>query len=151
MKKAFIQLALKHHPDTADKSSINYDNNTSFHDIRHAFESICDNGNGGATLANENNDYEQWTDESLDEWFYKETGHYFFGFAMSSKQRQEMTQVSNHMSPGGLDKGGMWEMANAIAKQQQNGSSNVQEDPLQVTSGRREDDRVTSRRRRRKR
>lgn len=145
VKQAFVKLALEHHPDTAEKKK---DDNTSFHDIRQAFESIVETDNGRAVLSTEDQQQQQWTDESLDEWFHQETGQHL-GFHMNLKTRQQVAHVSNNMAPGGLDKGGMWAMADHIAKQQANSNGNsMEEDPLHVTSGR--NDTITSTRRRRK-
>lgn len=143
-KKAFIQLALKHHPDTAaDKTRRNDDK---FSQIREAFESIVDD-NGRAILRN-NSNTSTWTDESLDAWFYYETGKHL-AFHMDAKTRREVAQVHETMAPGGLDKGGMWQMAAMIATRKTTG----EEHPLQVTCGRQDSSNKTTsagRRRRKK-
>lgn len=143
VKKSFVELALKHHPDTAENKSKHTDE--TFNDIRQAFESIRDE-NGRAVLDSLSND---WTDESLDTWFYQETGQHL-SFHMDSTTRREVAHVADTMSRGGLDTGGLWDMANTIAKRGSTG-----EDPLQVTCGRQDDaknnsDSTGRRRRRRK-
>jgi len=139
VKKAFVELALQHHPDTAEDKSQQSD---TFTTIRQAFESIR-NDNGRATVVQGDS---EWTDKSLDAWFYRETGQHL-SFHMDSSTRREVARVAETMSPGGLDKGGMWAMADMIAKQGTSGG----EDPLQVTCGRKEaKSNATSGRRRRK-
>ena len=145
VKKAFVQLALKHHPDTATDKSRQDDN--TFSQIREAFESITDD-NGRATVRN-NKTSSIWTDESLDSWLYQETGHHLLAFSMDANTRRQVTHVHETMAPGGLDKGGMWQMASMIAKQ---APTTGHEDPLQVTCKRHDLDnnKTSSGRRRRK-
>ena len=130
VKKAFVKLALEHHPDTAHDKSLSHE---TFASIRQAFESIR-NDNGRATTADgvDNNNHTEWTDESLDSWFYQETGQHL-SFHMDSSTRQEVKEVAETMSRGGLDTGGLWDLANMIARQERNKTAG--EDPLQVTCG----------------
>lgn len=118
VKKAFKKLALKHHPDTTTNKSDA--NGQIYWKIREALETIL----AGNDSQNENH---------LAQWFHDETGlSYFY---MTAATRNELTHVANNMSPGGLDRGGMWEMARTIARQQQQRGGSLQEDPLQLTQG----------------
>ena len=121
VKQSFVQLALKHHPDTSPNKS-----GDTFARIRAAFEAIRDD-DGRATLVGE----AQWTDDSISTWFHDETGQRL-RFHMNAATRREVAHVANTMSTGGLDRGGMWEMARAVAQAQ----GNKGEDPLQATSSR---------------
>lgn len=134
VRQSFVQLALKHHPDTSPNKS-----GHTFASIRAAFEAIR-NDEGRAALVGE----AQWTDDSLSTWFHDETGQRLC-FHMNSATRREVSHVANTMSPGGLDRGGMWEMARTVAQAQ----GNTSEDPLQVT-GTFEPNATTQQRRRRR-
>lgn len=107
VRRAFVQLALKHHPDRETGSA------EEFVRIREAFEAIVDSGGEG----NPHNS-EGWSQEELREWFHEETGD-FLAFDMSEATRKEVIHVYNTMSQGGKDKGGYWEMARQLAEREQ--------------------------------
>jgi DnaJ domain len=123
VKKAFLKLALEHHPDTS-KSSPSSSAET-FTQIRQAFESI-QHVNGQATIVGAIP--EKWNDESLQSWFHQQTGQNL-SFRMDAATRRQVADAAA-MSPGGLDKGGMWELARTIASEEK--SSPVMDDPLQL-------------------
>lgn len=126
VKKAFVQLAFRHHPDTSNNKNSNQkdsdkdDPGNSFVRIRRAFESI-ENVNGQAVHATEENTT-AWTDETLTTWFHQETGQHL-SFKMDASTRLQVANVSRTMSPGGLDRGGMWELAASVARQQEEGEA----------------------------
>eukprot|EP00521_Asterionellopsis_glacialis_P001226 CAMPEP_0195260172 /NCGR_PEP_ID=MMETSP0706-20130129/8423_1 /TAXON_ID=33640 /ORGANISM="Asterionellopsis glacialis, Strain CCMP134" /LENGTH=187 /DNA_ID=CAMNT_0040313855 /DNA_START=111 /DNA_END=674 /DNA_ORIENTATION=- len=141
VKQAFIKLALQHHPDTAPKTSSSSSasevqqskksTTELFFQIRHAFESIRADDQGKAILVKEEyttttttprgfqegTEY-RWSDEEMTAWFHQETGHRL-SFYMDDLTRHEVIQVSKTMSRGGLDKGGMWEMAASLEREEQ--------------------------------
>lgn len=119
VKRRFIELALKHHPDTSQRDENDYDEKDGaevFIQLREAFESIRENSDGTARLANSGED-SSWTNDEFQAWFYDETGHQDIMFKMDLKTRKDVIDIANHQAQGGLDKGGMWEMARAMAEQ----------------------------------
>lgn len=63
--------------------------------------------------------YNDCDDSSFNDWFYQETGT-SLSFYMDSATRKEVADVvTSNMSPGGLDRGGMWEMARMIAREEE--------------------------------
>ena len=83
VKRKFLQLALRHHPDTSTDQKANSD---TFVKIREAFEQIKENfakRGDGDDMAN------SWlSEEEFDEWFYEETGQ-----KMDAAMRREVMQV----------------------------------------------------------
>ena len=142
VKRRFIELALKHHPDVStheddrtaaadgeknprddDATSRRRDAKSAeeFIRLRQAFEAIRENADGTARLALDGDDdsTHSWrTEEEFQAWFYEETGHQDVMFKMDFQMRKEVIDVANSQSQGGLDKGGMWEMARAMAEQE---------------------------------
>jgi hypothetical protein len=49
---------------------------------------------------------------------YEETGHQDIMFRMDMSTRREVIEIAESQSQGGLDRGGMWEMARAMADQE---------------------------------
>ena len=58
------------------------------------------------------------TDDEFHAWFYEETGHNDIQFRMDLSTRKKVIKVANSQSQGGLDRGGMWEMARAMEEQE---------------------------------
>ena len=114
VKRRFVELALRHHPDASDDSD-----SSEFVRIRQAFESIRETENGMASLATEG-ESSRWSDEEFQAWFYEETGHQDILFRMDVATRKEVVEIANTQAQGGLDRGGMWEMARAMAEQEKN-------------------------------
>jgi hypothetical protein len=136
VKQSFVKLALKHHPDTSPDTT---ESGETFWRIRAAFEAI----QNGATVARDS--AEKWNDnDALSNWFHEETGLQF-NFHMNAATRRELAHVATTMSPGGLDRGGMWEMARTVAQQKISA-----EDPVQITGTRKMNTTITKQRRRRK-
>jgi len=117
VKSAFLRLALKHHPDMKTGSA------KEFTRIREAFEALREGPNGLCVLHSHHTDNSTapWTDESLYKWIHRETGQ-DLSFRMDSNTRRQVAKAST-MSQGGLDKGGMWEMARMIALEEQQNPS----------------------------
>lgn len=167
VKKQFIKLAMLHHPDKlsqrkkglSDEEKRNA--SKSFIYYRNAFESIKEMPNGGATYvgggpAGSDDDHQK--ESEFNSWFHKETG-YTVPFSMGDIQTfmdptvlKEVAEITKGMSPGGLDKGGMWELAAHIRNQ----SEKIDHDslPLHLSSGGKpskgNDDNQKTRRRKRK-
>ncbi|OEU16165.1 hypothetical protein FRACYDRAFT_143143, partial [Fragilariopsis cylindrus CCMP1102] len=113
VKRRFIELAMKTHPDrdAADE----------FIRLRQAFEAIredLDDGTARLTTDGEDNNV-AWSDDNYRAWFYEETGHQDVMFKMDLAIRKEVIDIATQ-SQGGLDKGGMWEMARNMAEQERN-------------------------------
>jgi hypothetical protein len=112
VKRKFVELALKYHPDTSD---IENGDAEEFIRLRQAFETIREQEDGSASLME--NGERVWTDEEFQSWFYEETGHQDIMFRMDMSTRREVIEIAESQSQGGLDRGGMWEMARAMADQ----------------------------------
>jgi hypothetical protein len=117
VKSSFVQLALAHHPDRPG-GTVN-----EFLKIRLAFESIRELSDGTSQVVSQHNssshlngdDSSDHDDCSFADWFYHET---HLNFHMDSKTRKEVADMVDTLSPGGLDRGGMWEMARTIAREE---------------------------------
>lgn len=132
VKGRFLEMALQTHPDLVNQhqSSDDKDGQKSdgssdpqrlvddFVKLRQAFEAIRENSDGSARLA-QDSEASSWSDESFQAWFCNETGHGDVMFQMDFKTRKEVAEAASQ-AQGGLDKGGMWEMARAMAEQQKN-------------------------------
>jgi DnaJ-class molecular chaperone len=114
VKRRFVELALANHPDISKDA-----NSSNFIRFRKAFESIQESHDGGAK-ERESRDSSGWTDEEFQAWFYSETGHQDVHFGIDLATRKEVIHVANSQSQGGLDRGGMWEMARVMAEQENN-------------------------------
>lgn len=131
VKRRFLELALETHPDVVHKQQPADDGkkDTSkdspkrlvedFVKLRQAFEAIRENSDGTSRLAGDS-EASSWSDESFQAWFHNETGHSDVMFTMDLQTRKEVAEVASTQAQGGLDKGGMWEMARAMAEQQKN-------------------------------
>ena len=113
VKRKFVELALKYHPDTSDIENRDAEE---FIRLRQAFETIREQEDGSASLME--NGERVWTDEEFQSWFYEETGHQDIMFRMDMSTRREVIDLAESQSQGGLDRGGMWEMARAMADQE---------------------------------
>jgi DnaJ-class molecular chaperone len=114
VKRRFVELALKHHPDLSDEQG----DSTEFVRVRQAFEMIRETEDGRAKLSSAG-DGSGWSDEEFQAWFFEETGHQDLLFRMDRATRKEVVEVANSQSQGGLDRGGMWEMARSMAEQEE--------------------------------
>lgn len=117
VRRAFVQAALQHHPDSGGSAA-------DFVRIREAFEEIQ------AAAANNNKEYDGdtshnataaprgWSVDELQEWYRQETGE-FLSFSMTESTRQEVIQVYNDMLKGGkVPKGGYWDLARQLTERE---------------------------------
>lgn len=124
-KQRFLQLALKHHPDHAatkegDEPSEQAKSKMAddFIRLRKAFESLKETMDGDIAQVEEGES--SWTDEEFNAWYYEETGHSDLMFRMDMKTRREVIDVvKNAQAQGGLDRGGIWEMARRMAEEEE--------------------------------
>ena len=127
-KRRFFELALQHHPDTSKSNNPNSSNNTNedrdknmkeFIRFRQAFEALRE-GKDGTIYTSDEEDGSLWSsDEEFNAWFYEETGHADIMFRMDIKTRKEVIDVFKNQAQGGLDRGGIWEMARKMAEQEE--------------------------------
>jgi hypothetical protein len=119
-KQRFLELALKYHPDHATKRECGDEGNSTRTDdfirFRQAFESLKEDMNGNVTQVDEGES--TWSDEEFNAWYHEETGHSDLMFRMDMKTRREVIDVVNEQAQGGLDRGGMWEMARKMAEEE---------------------------------
>jgi DnaJ-class molecular chaperone len=129
VQKAFVKLALEHHPDTAEHATTE-----GFVRIRHAYERIRDGDkknkknpfsrseNDETTTAyNTHNppqnpgdiDRADWTEDDFLDWFHDQTGQ-----RVSSAQRRELIELHRSRVPGAVYQGSMWELARRLAQEQ---------------------------------
>ncbi|GKY94365.1 hypothetical protein MPSEU_000402400 [Mayamaea pseudoterrestris] len=145
VKRAFLQLALMHHPDRAETKS-----SERFIEVRQAFEEIVSNSNSNGNNNNSTTTPNGWSREHIQDWWKSQhhdaaTTTDFVNFDMTDETRHEVIQVYRTMAAGGRDKGGYWDMARQLAERE---SANDGEPPptrLLETSE------TTTRRRRRNR
>jgi DnaJ-class molecular chaperone len=146
VKRRFVELALKHHPDVSDNADGGEVDE--FIRLREAFEVIRENEDGTARLSEDEGN--GWSDDEFQAWFHEETGHQDLMFRMDLSTRKEVIDVVKKQSQGGLDHGGMWAMARAMAEQQESlkKQKNTIKASITVESGSNSD--ISVRRRRRK-
>ena len=114
VKQKFLQIAMKHHPDTtnAESDEERDEHRQVFVAARMAFEDIVEGPDGMAIMRSESD--EAWDDEELNEWFHQESGGHDMPF-MDVKTRKEVSRVMEEIG-GGLDRdGGMWTLARMVA------------------------------------
>jgi curved DNA-binding protein CbpA len=109
VQKAFIKLALEHHPDTTDRD----DKKSSEHfiRIRTAFERIRDLQEPSSD--DKDHTILAWTEEDFLQWFYEQTGQ-----RLTSEQRRELVQLYRTQIPGGRYDGPAWELARRLVAEQ---------------------------------
>jgi len=124
VKERFVKLALQHHPDRQEQdgnsggsnnaaASTSTENTTTFIQVRQAFEVIREGHNGIAQATHES----QWSDDELRKFMEEQTSE-FLSFKMDHETRQAVIQTVTNLSPGGLDRGGTWEMARMLAQRE---------------------------------
>lgn len=116
IKRTFLKLAMKNHPDTASFESEEEKAKSveRFMFIRSAFESIVETEDGYAEIAKKKGD-----DSSFESWFYEETGHEApdpFSFQLDPDTLREVAEMREVNQNGGLDRGGMWAMATMVTQ-----------------------------------
>lgn len=125
VKKRFLELAMKHHPDRAANENSSSDDNVNkqngvkdFIRFRQAFERIQEDANGMTTVGDGDDASHQWTDEEFNAWYSEETGRdSSLTFRLDMKTRQEVIDVVKKQAQGGLDRGGIWEWARRLAEE----------------------------------
>lgn len=124
VRAAYRNLALVHHPDTADKSSSNGSevDARNFNRIKEAFDAIVEGPGGLAVLRGrhsaKSSDYYSAKDNDgansdNNNVQHHEKSHTFLHPTLNPSILREVAQVAD-MSPGGLDRGGMWQYANMV-------------------------------------
>ena len=128
-----MKLALQHHPDRQgggeDKTPNTTDTTATFIQIRQAFEVIREGKNGRAEATDES----QWSEEDLRE-FMEEQTTAFLSFKMDHETRKAVIQTVTDLSPGGLDRGGTWEMARMLAQREKGAPFHGSPDAKRVTA-----------------
>jgi len=113
IKKAFIKLSLRVHPDLAteedakeagkDLASLRKERKAEFIHVRNAFESLISGDEGNESdEKNESKRQPKW-----DNWFGIQTNGARFAFEADESTRNQMLETAK-LSRGGLDKGGLW-------------------------------------------
>lgn len=167
VKRRFLEVALETHPDVVLNQSEKGDDDDGgnaaaskdpqrlvedFVKLRQAFEAIRENSDGSSRLS-EDSDASSWSDESFQAWFHNETGHSDVMFNMDIQTRKEVAEAASQ-AQGGLDHGGMWEMARAMSEQQKNMGNlkkkHAGNQTQRVEAGKKDSDNNQRRRRRRK-
>ncbi|KAL7556364.1 hypothetical protein ACA910_006290 [Epithemia clementina (nom. ined.)] len=122
VKRNFLKLAMKHHPDTAqartkDEVALNRE---IFMNIRAAFESIVEGPQGIAILRSESD--KKWEEEELNNWFKQETGGFDMPF-LDPKTIKEVADMTTKLGgDAGLDRdGGMWTLARMVTQNVKSG------------------------------
>ena len=118
VKKSFLKLAMKHHPDTATAKTKEEEesNRETFMKIREAFEALVEGPQGIAVRRSESD--KKWEEDELNSWFKNESG----GLDMPYMDIQTMKEVAEMTAKiggesGGLDRdGGMWTLARMVTQ-----------------------------------
>jgi hypothetical protein len=136
VKKRFLEIAMKHHPDTAGNDDDADKHRDTFIAARIAFETLCEGPDGLAILKSESEKYQKDYEEetNLNAWFKNETGHDIpFMDAETIKEVAEMTET---VGMGGLDRdGGMWTLARMVTASARQGQSSGAAAVLQLEAG----------------
>lgn len=111
VRKAFVKLALQHHPDTtgAEEKASEH-----FIRIRQAFERIRD---GKPMQQQEEEEFFHetafWTEDDFLQWFYEQTA-----VRLTSDQRRELVSLDRSRIPGAFYGGQHWDLARRLASEQ---------------------------------
>ena len=128
-RAAFHKLALMHHPDTANNATSSH---SKFQRIKEAFDAIVEGPDGMAVLRDggdlwKERDNGNDTNTNSESNNSQDCNSALHSTSMNPSILREVAQVAD-MSPGGLDKGGMWQYANMIRNLEKEGKL----PPLQV-------------------
>jgi hypothetical protein len=124
VKKKFLQIAMKNHPDTIGDDVTDEDTRNEMREVfikaRMAFESLAEDPMDGTAILKEDLDDAM---ENFDSWFKTETGHDTpFQFDMDPETMKEVANMTETMG-GGLDRdGGMWALARMVTAAVKSGS-----------------------------
>jgi hypothetical protein len=144
-KRAFLKIAMNHHPDVVENNDADTNNNNNngsqqkgsshkkkedsvaiFMGAREALDSLVKDPDTGlaalrvdveaAANNNKNEEEERMTDAQFDAWFRSETGHDNpFGMDMDPATMMEVAEMNDSVGHG-LDRdGGMWQLASLIS------------------------------------
>eukprot|EP00549_Striatella_unipunctata_P016212 CAMPEP_0118725484 /NCGR_PEP_ID=MMETSP0800-20121206/33166_1 /TAXON_ID=210618 ORGANISM="Striatella unipunctata, Strain CCMP2910" /NCGR_SAMPLE_ID=MMETSP0800 /ASSEMBLY_ACC=CAM_ASM_000638 /LENGTH=195 /DNA_ID=CAMNT_0006634189 /DNA_START=1345 /DNA_END=1932 /DNA_ORIENTATION=+ len=118
-KAKFLELAMQNHPDSIKSESDKKRAVEKFIEIREAFESLVESKSGELSWSTK--EEEKLSQMGREEWFRGVTGHTMGDFMsrLQNHQIRELIEVSETMNPGGLDKGGMWQLAAMMKNQAQ--------------------------------
>jgi hypothetical protein len=142
VRRAFVQLALEHHPDRASGSTENFLRiRQAFEDIQHAQGGNDDDDDasvesrGRSSSSRRSSTPSGWTPDELRQWYQDETGE-FLAFSMSECTRQEVIQEYKRMSVGGkAPKGGYWELARQLTERETlRGGADDEDGPMKLLS-----------------
>jgi len=146
-KQTFLKLALQHHPDTKlhhhppkqDSDPKQQDENIDrFLEIRAAFESMVEASDGTVKVVSskKTQDNHDDDDDTFEEWFTFETGglHAYPERLQNPDLVAEIARTTRNMSPGGLDRGGMWQLAQEMQRVQALADSQTKPVPKRLES-----------------
>jgi curved DNA-binding protein CbpA len=132
-RRAFVRLALQWHPDKIPSSpalppppkdlqpAARHDE---FVKVRSAYETIRaeherrrqGDASSSSSSSSSSESPASFGRDALRSWYFRETGEELSaGFAMEDATRREVAHVHATLAPGGLDRGGMWELARQLA------------------------------------
>ena len=122
VKRNFLELAMKHHPDTSKARTKDEEamSREIFIAAREAFEAIVEGPKGVAVLRTESD--KKWEEEELNNWFRQESGGFDIPY-MDPQSMKEVAEMTNTVGgQGGLDRdGGMWTLARMITQNVETG------------------------------
>jgi hypothetical protein len=131
VEKTFIRIAMKHHPDTAEASTPEQEDEHKeiFMAARSAFEMLEECPVEGLAILRSESDL--LTDDDLDVWFKDETG--FDMPFMDPQTMKEVAEITEKLG-GGLDRdGGMWTLARMVTENMKSGGNG--QDILKLEAG----------------
>ena len=96
--------------------------------IRQAFEQIVRD----LPRHDTNEEGRSWTEDEFQAWLTNEIALVHVSFDMDVRTAKEVIQVANEQAQGGLDRGGMWEMARSMAYHQELMSQQQQQQKRQI-------------------
>lgn len=139
VKTRFLQIAMKHHPDTSKASTKEEEqaDRDIFVKARKAFEALVEAPDGMAILRSESDQHaatQEEQEEDLSAWFQQETGHSMPFMDMATmKEVAEMTEKVG--GEAGLDRdGGMWTLARMVSQSVKSGGGGA-DSLLQLEAG----------------
>ena len=173
VKKAFLSLALKHHPDSNSNSNTDEDETNcvesvesqtkKFIKIKNAFDQIRASPNGIAILNEE--EEPEMSSEEYESWFYSETGKHMNNIGELNLSKETIQEVSDMISKSAdshigdegyegameLDRsGGIWAMAKMISQDANDNASSIMGGVMRLEEGDSSKSPLKNRRRRRR-